>query len=80
MSYLKPIIAIKNPLFQYYFDLMGDIGYLCRDYGEVKDLVLNLIEKQDKERYNRQKLNLKKGQEKMSLDRIAEKLRGVWSD
>lgn len=80
VSYLKPIIAIENPLFQYYFDLMGDIGYLCRDYGEVKDLVLNLIEKQDKRRYNRQRLNLKRGQEKMSLDRIAEKLRGVWSD
>ncbi len=78
ISYLKPIIALKNPFIQYYFDLMGDIGYLCKDYKEMEQVVMNIIENPDKKRYQKQQLNLKEGREKVSIAKIAEELRRLW--
>jgi glycosyltransferase involved in cell wall biosynthesis len=78
ISFLKPIIALKNPFIQYYFDLMGDIGYLCKDYEEMEQVVMDVIKNPDKKRYQKQQLNLKEGREKISTAKIAEELRQVW--
>ena len=43
-SFLKPIIALKSPLSEYYFKKMGDIGYLCENYNAVRDTVLDILE------------------------------------
>ena len=80
VSYLKPIIAIENPLFRYYFDLMGDIGYLCKDYEEMGDLVIKIIKTPDKKRYRQQQLNIQRGKEKISIEMIAKKMRKVWQN
>lgn len=74
ISYLKPIIAIKNPFFEYYFEMMGDIGYLCHDYEEMEDIIIKII-KGDKERYHQQQLNILNGRKKINLDVIAKKLK-----
>jgi len=77
ISYLKPIIAIKNPFMEYYFDLIGDIGYLCKDYEEMKNIVLNIIKIPDKKRYKEQQLNMLHGREKISIEKIAEKFASI---
>ncbi|MGO9022557.1 MAG: hypothetical protein ACLQVJ_29835 [Syntrophobacteraceae bacterium] len=51
----RPVVALRSPLFEYYFDLMGDIGYLCDNFAELKDLVNRLCRDFPKERYQRQR-------------------------
>jgi len=74
ISYLKPIIAIKNPFFEYYFEMMGDIGYLCQDYEEMEDIIIKIING-DKEKYHQQQINILKGRKKINLDVITKKLK-----
>lgn len=78
ISYLKPIIAIKNPFFQYYFDMMGDIGFLCEDYEEMENVVVDIIKNPENKRYHQQQLNLKNGREKISISKIADQIRLMW--
>lgn len=59
INFEKPIIAIKNNYIEYYFKKYGDIGYLCDSYDELKEIVLNLIENVDINRYNQQIQNIK---------------------
>jgi len=77
ISYIKPIIAIKNPFLDYYFNLMGDIGYLCENYDEMRDTIFNIIKNPPKERYKQQQLNILQGREKISIEKIAEKFASI---
>ncbi len=77
-SHLKPIIALKNPFFEYYFDKMGDIGYLCNNYEEIKELTINIINHQPTERYINQQKNILKGRNQFKLDKLAKKIRDEW--
>jgi hypothetical protein len=63
-SYLKPIIALKTPLSEYYFNKMGDVGYLCQSYNDVKSIVLEVLETKPMGRYRVQQDNMlaKRGQ------------------
>jgi hypothetical protein len=63
-SYLKPIIALKTPLSEYYFNKMGDVGYLCESYSDVKNAVLEVLETKPIGRYRVQQDNIlaKRGQ------------------
>lgn len=78
ISYLKPVIAIRNPFFEYYFNLMGDIGYLCDNYNEVKEVIAGIIESHDNKKYIQQQLNMKMGREKISIERLAGKMQLLW--
>ena len=51
---LKPIIALKSPLSEYYFQKMGDIGYLCENYDAVRDTVLGILDRRPIGRYRQQ--------------------------
>jgi len=73
VSQLKPIIALKTPFIEYYFNLMGDIGYLCDDYDEMEKIIKDIIKNLPKERYKQQQLNMLHGREKISIEKIAEK-------
>lgn len=73
ISQLKPIIALKTPFIEYYFNLIGDIGYLCNDYGEMESVVRDIIKNPPEERYKKQQLNILQGREKISIKKIAEK-------
>jgi hypothetical protein len=57
-SFLKPIIALKSPLSEYYFKKMGDIGYLCENSSAVKDTILDILETRPIERYRQQQENI----------------------
>jgi hypothetical protein len=56
--FLKPIIALKSPLSEYYFKKMGDIGYLCENYNAVRDTVLDILERRPNDRYRQQQENI----------------------
>ena len=77
-SYLKPIIAFRNPYLQYYFDKMGDIGYLCDSYEEMKDIIIKIIKNPSNKRYVKQQQNLLEGREKFNFDRLSEKFKMIW--
>jgi glycosyltransferase involved in cell wall biosynthesis len=54
----KPIIALRTPLFEELFSLMGDIGYLCPNEDELRRTVRAIIEHPPGERYRIQSQNL----------------------
>jgi hypothetical protein len=57
-SFLKPIIAMKTPLSEYYFKKMGDIGYLCENRTAIKNTILDILETRPLDRYRQQKENI----------------------
>jgi hypothetical protein len=58
LSHIKPIICIKNSYFEYYFKLLGDIGYLCEDYDEMMTVIKSITYNFPIERYNKQCNNI----------------------
>lgn len=76
-SHLKPIIALRNPLFEYYYELMGDIGYLCNNYEEMKMVISNLIENPPIHKYMEQRENIYKGRQKIDITYMAEKAKNI---
>jgi hypothetical protein len=74
-SHLKPIIALKTPLSEYYFNKMGDIGYLCQSYNDAKGAVMEILEKKPLDRYRAQQENILKQRDQFSPAGIAPKLR-----
>ncbi|MDA8235871.1 MAG: glycosyltransferase family 1 protein [Clostridia bacterium] len=79
-SYVKPIIALRNPFFEYYFQTMGDIGYLCESYDEIHAVILNVLRDGSTERYIRQRENIILGRKQITVDKLGEKLRRIISE
>lgn len=77
-SYAKPIIALKQPLFEYYFKAMGDIGYLCESYEDMKDLIFAILEETPTERYLTQQRNIVEGREQFSPTAVSRQLATLW--
>jgi hypothetical protein len=77
-SYLRPIIALKQPLFEYYFKTMGDIGYLCESYEEIKELILSILANKPNERYRVQRFNILNGREQFSPMVVGPQLATLW--
>lgn len=75
ISNLKPIIAIRNPFFEYYFNLMGNIGYLCDSVEEMENIVENIIEHPPKKHYIIQQENMLEGMKKLSFQSLAEEFK-----
>lgn len=78
LSYLKPIIAIKNPFIEHYFNELGDIGYLCDDYTEIKNLILKILNENLTEEYRLKKETMFSQRKKLSLDLIGKKFSTIW--
>ena len=64
----------------YYFELMGDIGYLCRNYEEIKMVISNLIENPPIQKYMGQRENIYKGRQKIDIASTAGKLKDIILD
>ncbi len=74
-SHLKPVIALKTPLSEYFFNKMGDVGYLCESYGDVKRAVMAILETKPVGRYRVQQDNILKKRGQFSPAGIAQELR-----
>ncbi len=70
IAFEKPIISLRNCYFEYYFDLLGDIGYLCDNLDEMVQIINNF----DVERYRKQRRNIRNAKETLSITQIAENL------
>lgn len=71
IKYLKPIIAIKNSYLEYYFDKLGNIGYLCESIDDMAELIRSIIGGEKKQEYFEQLENLKKAQNQLSNENIS---------
>jgi hypothetical protein len=74
-SYLKPVIALKSPFFSAYFDKMGNIGYLCDHYADLKRRVLALLDNPPVDEYLLQRQALLTGREQLQIPVLAVTLR-----
>lgn len=79
-SYLKPIIALKTPYFEYFFDKMGDIGYLCEDYDEMLEIIIKIVDNMPNRQYIRQQQNILDARSEFSLDNVSKKFRNILDD
>ncbi|CAK7025139.1 MAG: hypothetical protein HUJ87_08815 [Fusobacterium varium] len=69
----KPIIAIKNDYFEYIFNKSENIGYLCKDFEELKNKVKEISSREQNNEYFYQKNELKKLKKYFNPERIAYK-------
>ncbi len=76
-SHLKPIVCLRNPYFEYLFSRLGDIGYLCDDYDELRQTVAALVADFPHERYRAQQLNISSGREHFSPSGIKGRLKEI---
>lgn len=75
LSYIKPGIYLKNPFVEHYFERMGDIGYLCDTYEEMRELVLSIDKEFPTARYRRQCENILRGRSIFEPEVLAPRLR-----
>lgn len=80
MSFQKPGIYLRNDYVDHYFNVMGDIGYLCGCYEEIRDTMIGIIESFPRERYLAQIENIKKGRTVFEPPRVSIKLRSIVDD
>lgn len=77
VNFQKPIIALKNDFFLYYFNKLGNIGYLCDSYEEILDRILWILDKQPHNEYILQQQNLKKAKQIIGLKNIEKSIREI---
>lgn len=58
---MKPCIVLRTPLFEHYFERMGDIGYMCNNLEEMSDIILDLVSNRPKCLYQVQQQNILNG-------------------
>ncbi|MBM2828662.1 MAG: hypothetical protein HW408_1194 [Actinobacteria bacterium] len=74
-SHLKPVIALKSPFITGYFEKMGNIGYLCDSFADIKQLVLRLLDHPPVAEYAEQRQALLRGRELLQIPVLAAALR-----
>ncbi|MFH1390641.1 MAG: hypothetical protein ABIH56_07995 [Candidatus Margulisiibacteriota bacterium] len=77
-SFGKPIIALRSQFFDHYFDLLGDIGYLCDSYDELKKTLIDILNNDSSDRYRKQRENIIKGRQKIGIGHVAEQFKVAW--
>jgi hypothetical protein len=74
VNFEKPILSIKNDFFCYYFNKLGNIGYLFNSEIELSLKIKELLSNFPVEEYTDQVNNLKKAKKILSLSSISESL------
>lgn len=69
----KPIIAIRNSFFEYYFKQLGNIGFLVDNLDEMKALIVKL-DNGEIDCYEEQLNNLHQAKERLSITNIKQQL------
>ena len=77
LDFLIPIVALEHPYLAYYQKKYGDIGYLCKDVNEMKNVLLEMRNnpKKAQDRRKVQVANLLKIKENSAVDAVAVELR-----
>ncbi len=69
IKYKKPIISLRNPFFEYYFNRFGNIGYLCDSVEEMSSIIDGIFLDEGK-LYQEQIAALSEACEVLSLENI----------
>jgi hypothetical protein len=69
IKYNKPIISLRNPFFEYYFEKLGNIGYLCDSIEEMNEII-NSLNKDQNNIYLEQQIALSSAKRILSIDTI----------
>jgi len=77
-SYGKPVVALKNTFIEYYFKMLGNIGFLCENYEDMKEKLSELIKNQSVGLYNEQKNNIISGRKKIGIKHLESELKNVF--
>jgi hypothetical protein len=80
LAHLKPVVALRNPYFDYVFSKMGNIGYLCDSVDEIAAVIKELVLSRDIERYNTQRKNIMNGLKLFSTEYLANDMRSILSE
>lgn len=80
LSYVKPGIYLRNPYIEYCFRKMGDIGYLCDSYQEIRSVILAILKEFPLVRYQRQCENILHGRRIFEPQVLAPQLRAIVDD
>jgi hypothetical protein len=78
LSFVKPVIALKNPYVEYYFKKLGDIGYLCDSYEDLERVVAGIINNFSPERYVLQCGNIIANRDLFSPEKVSARVREIF--
>lgn len=70
INFEKPIIALSNDYVKSYFDIYGNIGYLCNSYEELKNKIITITKNFPQEEYEVQVKNIQNIKNKENLKNI----------
>ncbi len=71
VKFEKPILAIKNDYFSYYFDRLGNIGHLFDNLEDMVSKIEALLSGGYEKEYNEQVENLQKAKKTLSIENIS---------
>jgi hypothetical protein len=77
VSYVKPGLYLRNEYVEYYFQHMGDIGYLCDSYQEMEAIARSIADDFPAERYRQQCVNIEQGRRVFEPSAVAQQLRAI---
>ncbi|MCW1949309.1 MAG: hypothetical protein KIH89_002580, partial [Candidatus Shapirobacteria bacterium] len=58
IAHKKPIICFSGPMSDYFFNTYGNIGFLCNDFDEMKNIIQRIIKLEYNATYSVQKNNI----------------------
>jgi hypothetical protein len=71
IKYKKPIISLRNPFFEYYFNKLGNIGYLCNSLEHMNEIINSLIQHKNNN-LEKQTMCLTRAQKTLTLEVISQ--------
>lgn len=77
LSFIKPVIYIRNPFIDHYFHQMGDFGYGCSDLREIYNTINSILERFPEEQYHKQCKNILNGRNIFEPKTISSQLKKI---
>ncbi len=77
LAFAKPGIYLRNPFLEYYFERLGDIGYICNSEQELRDVVVSIAREFPAARYLEQQRNIVAGRDLFEPRKLAPRLRSI---
>lgn len=75
LTHGKPVICLKNAYFEYVFDKLGDVGYLCESKDEMISVIQGIIDRHDIHKYLEQQRTIASGIWRFSEKEIEKQLK-----
>ncbi len=79
LSFVKPGIFLRNTYIEHYFNEMGDIGYLCNNLQEMKELIRAIIKKFPEEKYREQCKNIISKRSIFDPNNVARQIKDIFA-